>query len=182
MKTSRPRKATRFVAFLRAINVGGHTVKMDRLRALFESLDFENVETFIASGNVVFESAAKGDAVLEARIEKHLAKGLGYEVGTFVRSGEEVAAVAKQQPFDAPAGASLFVMFLKEPLDRGIWKKVRDLRCPTDDFQTKGREVYWLTHRGFSGSTVAPAFGKLCAAGTMRNITTVRKLAAKYGF
>ena len=45
----------RYITFLRAINVGGHTVKMDRLREIFESLGFANVETFIASGNVVFE-------------------------------------------------------------------------------------------------------------------------------
>src|SRR5262249_62092606 len=79
-------------------------------------------------------------------------------------------------------GASVFVMFMKEPLDRGTWKRVLDLRSATDDFQMKSREVYWLSHRGFSGSTAAPAFGKLCAAGTMRNITTVKRLGARAGF
>lgn len=49
---------TRYFAFLRAINVGGHVVKMDRLRQVFESLAFSNVETFIASGNVIFESTS----------------------------------------------------------------------------------------------------------------------------
>ena len=61
----------RYVAFLRAINVGGHTVKMDRLRALFAELGHGGVETFIASGNVIFE-AAGGEAALEAALVSHM--------------------------------------------------------------------------------------------------------------
>ena len=85
---------TRYVAFLRAINVGGHTVKMDRLRALFEELKFANVETFIASGNVLFDSASKSTDAMETRIERHLEKALGYEVATFVRPLASLAAVS----------------------------------------------------------------------------------------
>ena len=60
---------SKYIAFLRAINVGGHTVKMDVLRQLFESLGFANVETFIASGNVIFESKAGNVKALEKKIE-----------------------------------------------------------------------------------------------------------------
>ena len=77
----------RLVAFLRAINVGGHTVTMDDLRRLFVKMDFDGVETFIASGNVVFESRPKGGAALEKKIEAALHKALGYEVKSFLRSG-----------------------------------------------------------------------------------------------
>ena len=59
----------KYVAFLRAINVGGHLVKMDYLRTLFEALGFENVETFIASGNVIFDSKSKNTQALEKKIE-----------------------------------------------------------------------------------------------------------------
>ena len=84
----------RYVAFLRAINVGGrHLVKMDALRRLFEELGFTNVETFIASGNVVFESKSRSAASLEKAIEAHLQKSLGYEVKTFIRSESEVAEI-----------------------------------------------------------------------------------------
>jgi len=88
----------RFVALLRAINVGGHVVKMDRLRKIFESLGFSNVETFIASGNVVFESPATNPQTLEKQIESQLQKSLGYEVVTFIRSGSELAAIANYKP------------------------------------------------------------------------------------
>ena len=74
----------KFIAFLRAINVGNHTVTMDQLRRLFEELGFTNVETFIASGNVIFDAKAKTVSSLEAKIEKHLEKVLGYEVSTMV--------------------------------------------------------------------------------------------------
>lgn len=60
---------TKYIAFLRAINVGGHNVKMDELKKYFESLGFSNVETFIASGNVIFEASAKDAAKLEKKIE-----------------------------------------------------------------------------------------------------------------
>ena len=63
---------TRYFAFLRAINVGGHLVTMDRLRGVFESLGFSKVETFIASGNVIFESTSKSANSLQAKIEKKL--------------------------------------------------------------------------------------------------------------
>ena len=82
----------RYIAFLRAINVGGHTVKMDALRELFEALGFEQVETFIASGNVIFETTETDTAALERRIETHLQAALGYAVATFLRSDAEVAA------------------------------------------------------------------------------------------
>ena len=72
----------KYFAFLRAINVGGHTVKMDYLRALFEALGFANVETFIASGNVIFETKSKDTNALQREIEKHLHQALGYEVAT----------------------------------------------------------------------------------------------------
>lgn len=68
---------TRYFAFLRAINVGGHVVKMDRLRELFESLGFSNIETFIASGNVIFESTSKNVKTLKRRLRTSCAKRLG---------------------------------------------------------------------------------------------------------
>ena len=109
----------RFIALLRAINVGGHTVTMDRLRRLFEELGFTAVETFIASGNVIFESARRNGQALKRKIAQHLEKSLRYEVKTFIRSGAELAAVARHQAFPAAEleaeGVSLYVAFLPSP-------------------------------------------------------------------
>ena len=82
----------RYVAFLRAINVGSHVVKMDRLRALVESTGLAQVSTFIASGNVLFESK-KSPVQLETLLEGTLNTALGYEVTTMVRSADNVARI-----------------------------------------------------------------------------------------
>jgi uncharacterized protein (DUF1697 family) len=176
----------KYVAFLRAINVGGHTVKMDHLRELFASLGFSNVETFIASGNVIFDSAAKNTATLEKKIEAHLLKTLGYEVATFIRTPSELAAVAQYKPFsDAELNAdgnTLYIGFLpRSPTDLAV-EKLLASQTDGDDFHLHGREVYWLLRTKFSESkfTGARLEKTLGLPATLRNSTTVKKIAAKY--
>ena len=174
--------SVRYVAFLRAINVGGHVVKMDRLRSIFESMRFHNVETFIASGNVIFEAAGNAD-VLERRIEKGLAVALGYEVEVFLRSVDELSAIARHEPFEGSLDdCTVFVVFLKQAPTPSARKQFGALRLDNDGLHIDKREVYWLCRAGrMSDSPVAVPLGKVVGnGGTMRNVTTVRKLAAKY--
>ncbi|MEI7772006.1 MAG: DUF1697 domain-containing protein [Chloroflexales bacterium] len=176
----------RWVALLRAINVGGHNVTMDALRAHFVALGLAGVETFIASGNVIFESAAGGVPELEARIAQHLRAALGYEVATFLRSLPELVAIARYQPFpqaDLDAGHALSVAFLPAPPDDEARQRLLALRTAIDDFHAQGREVYWLCRTRVSDSTFSGARLEktLGMPATVRNITTVRRLAAKYG-
>ena len=102
----------RYAAFLRAINVGGHTVKMETLVRVFIEMGLVSVETFIASGNVIFEADDRNTAALERRIEQALHAALGYPVSTFVRTPAQIAAIARYQPFpaDAHARAVAFVV------------------------------------------------------------------------
>lgn len=161
---------------------------MDRLRALFAGLGFDDVATFIASGNVIF-SASSGDAdTLEADIEEHLAGELGYEVPTFVRSPAELEAVATFTPPGSgqadDSGTSLYVMFLRTPVDDTLASTFAGLESETDRFHVSGREVYWHIQGKVSES---PLFGGALEKATrgvettMRNMTTVRKLVAKVG-
>jgi uncharacterized protein (DUF1697 family) len=175
----------RYASFLRAINVGGHVVKMDRLRQLFEAAGFSRVETVIASGNVVFESSKRSSGGLERTIETHLQKALGYPVAAFVRSMPELAAVAERQPFgkapiDAPG--SLFIGFLRNRPSRDAERQVLSLANTTDDLRVDGRELYWLARRGFADSTISNASLEKLLRGqaTFRNVNTVRRMAAKY--
>ena len=85
----------RHIAFLRAINVGGRTVKMDRLRGLFTGLRLRDVTTLIASGNVLFSPGRQRPATLERRIEEALADALGFEVTTFVRTAADLATLVR---------------------------------------------------------------------------------------
>lgn len=172
----------RYIAFLRAINVGGHQVKMDRLRALFEEMGFENVATFIASGNVIFDANGKPDA-LEKKIEAHLKEALGYEVATFLRTPKELAALAPLRPYDDEEAAhGLYVGFLKEAPSAEATEKLMSLRGETVDFAVLGREVWWLSRISMADSRISNGTLEkaLRMPATFRNVTTVRKLAAKY--
>ena len=134
-----------YIALLRAINVGGHTVSMERLRGLFTELGYKNVRTLIASGNVVFDAGSKKPTALEAAIEKHLGKSLGYGVSTFVRTHEEIAAVVDHEPYPRSVidkAHALWIGFLKEAPGADAARKLAALRCATDDFCVHGREVF----------------------------------------
>jgi len=178
----------RYFAFLRGINLGKRRLAMTRLKALFEELGFVNVSTFIASGNVIFETkttTADGKK-LERNIERHLKSKLGYEVDTFVRSESELADVIALDPFPkhSKEGANVHVAFLKEPLNRDLAKKFTVIGDNDDAFAVKGREYYWLRRGRMTDSKIwaSPALKALkIPEGTMRNMTTVRKLAAKHG-
>ncbi|HEX6576049.1 MAG TPA: DUF1697 domain-containing protein [Gemmatimonadaceae bacterium] len=175
----------RYIAFLRAINVGGHNVTMAELRKLFGGMGFRNVETFIASGNVIFEAPNADPVALEKKIEKNLEKKLGYEVGTFVRTEREIAAIAQHMPFTPEAIAratALHVAFTDTDLDAAHRRKVREFNDDVSDFDTHGREVYWCCSVRTSDSKFpSTKFEKLMGIrATWRNMNTVRRLADKY--
>jgi uncharacterized protein (DUF1697 family) len=175
----------RSIAFLRAVNVGGRTVTMDELRRLFEALGFAQVETFIASGNVIFRADDAGEAVLAARIEAHLKQALGYQVAVFLRTPGELAEIVGRQPF-APASVAaaraLWVGVLRAPPDDAAAARLRALGSSHNQFHLHGRELYWLRHTSEREATVSGAQIEraLATPTTMRNITTLRTLAAKY--
>jgi len=177
----------RYVAFLRAINVGGHIVKMDQLRKLFEQLGLTDVETFIASGNVLFTSPSKSSAALEKKIEKHLQAALGYEVATFVRTAAEVCRAAAHEAF-SPAVMkapyhNLYVSFMRDAPAAAVKRAVEALRSRDDEFHINARELYWLSRLPFSETKIGGAVLEKTIGGpaTMRSLSTVRKLAAKCG-
>ncbi len=181
----------KYIAFLRAINVGGHTVKMERLKKLFETLGFTNVETFIASGNVIFDSSSKNTKTLktlsaveglEKKIEAHLQKSLGYEVSTFIRSSSELVEIAGYKPFpetEIAKSHALFIGFLQAPPSTEARKKLLSVDSKIDRFHIHGRELYWLflgtrfPDSKFSGPLLEKTLGM---PATIRNSTTVKKL------
>jgi uncharacterized protein (DUF1697 family) len=176
---------SRFIALLRAINVGGaRTVKMEFLRQLFESLGFSEVATFIASGNVVFETTAKDPRALESKIEKRLQEGLGYDVVVFIRTDAELAEIANYEPFRQSEmdSADLNILFLADKLDDKSERKVRALSTDTDEFCVRGREIYWLRRRQPDGAafTTVPLEKTLGRPFTIRGAKTVKRMAEKY--
>ncbi|MFZ1518394.1 MAG: DUF1697 domain-containing protein [Ignavibacteriaceae bacterium] len=176
----------KYIAYLKAINVGGHTVKMDHLKKLFEKMSFENVETFIASGNVVFESKSKNVVSIKKKIETELEKSLGYNVSTFIRTTKELKEIAEHKPFKESDLNNkqnyLYIGFLDNQPNKESQKIVLALSDEANEFCFNDKELYWLCRKNFSdsgidGKKLEKALGMNL---TMRNSTTIRKMAAKF--
>jgi uncharacterized protein (DUF1697 family) len=176
----------RYAAFLRAVNVGGRVVKMERLRQLFEGTGFTGVSTHLASGNVLFTAGRGRASKLEEKIEKALGSALGWEVAVFLRTPAELTAVAAQSPFaaeDVATAHAVYVGFLKDPPGTEPHALLHGLRTPTDELAVHGRELWWLCRvrsadSELSGGSLEKALG---LPATFRNVTTVRAVAARLG-
>lgn len=175
---------TRYITFLRAINVGGHVVKMEFLRKLFEDLGFTAVETFIASGNVMFEADIQDTRLLENRIAAHLHTNLGYQVAAFFRTAPELAEIAHYQPFPSEINrpGTLYIGFLAQPLDQASQEKLMVFCSPMDDFHFYQKEIYWWCRVRSTDSefSLAKLEKRLGIQATFRNRNTIQKLAARF--
>jgi uncharacterized protein (DUF1697 family) len=173
------------VAFLRGMNVGGHRIGSGELRTLFEELRLEDVSTFRASGNVIFDAADEPPAKLTRRIETGLAAALGYEVPVFLRTAEEIRAIAADRPFTAAAveasKGKLQVALLSARPNAAARKAVLKLASDEDRLAFGERELYWLPSGGILDSELdLKAVGKLLGQMTVRTEGTVEQIAGKY--
>ena len=170
----------RYAAFLRAINVGGHTVKMDRLREVLAPLRLSNLETFIASGNVIFETRAAPEK-LEERIAQTLEAGLGYPVKTMLRTIAEVHAIAAFAG-TLPEAVARNVGLLAAAPDPAAARAFLKLQTPRDLLMIRGREIYWLSQDRQSESPLFRIdFERVLQVPlTMRGASTIGKLCARY--
>ena len=173
------------VAFLRGINLGRRRVKMEDLRRAFEAFGLSGVATWIASGNVIFLHPGSALPVLEAGLEAHLAKSLGYDVDTFVRPVADLMRIT-QLDLVEPAradGFNIHVIFLRSHPDHEVAAALAALEGPDDRFHVADREVLWLrrgrlTDAPVKGRELERALGS--ATTTMRNLNTVEQIVGRY--
>jgi uncharacterized protein (DUF1697 family) len=175
----------RLFAFLRAINVGGHTVTMDVLREQFVALGFLDVETFIASGNVIFSSRASAVAALERRIEARLESALGYPVPTFIRTGAELLALHAHQAFpeaERKGAHALMIGLAGARVGATATRSLLGLAGANDRFHVHGREIYWLRRSRDSDPALTNARLEraLGSPATFRNANTFARLVDRY--
>lgn len=175
----------RYITFLRGINLGRRRIQMSRLKALFEELGYSDVSTFIASGNIVFRTPSADPGKLELTVQKHLQLSLGYEVETYIRTDTEVADLVAQHPFpgEPREGSTVQVAFIKKALAPVTAAQLAACSTQEDMFTASGREYYWLRRGRISDSDIwqSPALKALkLPPATMRNMTTIQKLASKY--
>ena len=174
---------TRYVAFLRGINVSGQKlIKMEELKKHFMMPGLQNIVTYIQSGNVLFDSEEKKAELLRSNIEQQLAKQLGYAVPAILRSLPEIKKVIKNNPFDTPVAGEkvkLYVYFLSAVPAPGLKDTLEAFSNELEQVKVMvmGREVYLLT--GSYGSTRFPNTfieKKLGVQSTARNWNTVNKI------
>lgn len=175
----------RYFAFLRAINVGGHIVKMADLVQYFQELGYSDVQTFIASGNVIFSTVSEDHSIFERDIEEKLFTVLGYEVKAFVRTMNEIGAICQYQSFDAAqivSAGSFNVGFLAEPLTQTEQQQLMALTTLNDQFHWHEREFYWLCKTSQSESEFSlKVFEKQVGVpATLRGINTIKRLVQKF--
>jgi uncharacterized protein (DUF1697 family) len=169
------------IVLLRGVNVGGRNrVPMPKLREALEAAGFEDVVTYVQSGNVVLESRAKPDA-LAREVEAVIADAFDLNVAVVVRTRAELAKVARHDPFGELAGAEekLYqVSFCAEKPDKEAVAKVAERAVDGERLLAHGREIYaWFPH-GVGRSKLAAQLSKqkLGTVVTARNWTTVKKL------
>ena len=174
---------TTYIALLRGINVSGHNlIKMAELKRMFEALGFSRVQTFIQSGNVLFESAEEA-AELRPRIEQAITATFGMTVPVVLRTAAQLEQVITACPFPAdslPEGETLYVaLLMDEPNQEGI-ERLRASVNGIDDFQVVGRELYMLYRQPIHKSKLTNNLSerKLGTIATTRNWQTINKLDA----
>lgn len=163
---------TAYVALLRAVNVGGTgKLPMSELKAMCEAAGFAGARTYIASGNVLFESDL-GEAEVRAALGARLEAYAGKPVGLLVRTAAGMAAVAARNPFPDAAPNRVVAIFLDEPPAPDILDHVSGRNG--EDIALGTREIYVHYGEGMAGSKLKIPTAKM---GTARNVNTVAKLA-----
>jgi uncharacterized protein (DUF1697 family) len=174
-----------YAAFLRGMNVGGHRISNEELRAVFSGIGLAEVRTFRASGNVIFDAEEETLPALSTRIEDGLASALGYAVPTFLREASEVRSIAAQRPFEpalltASAG-KLQVALLAERPSAAARRTVLALAGEQDRLALSGQELYWLPGGGILDSGLdLKAIAAMLGAMTMRTKGTIELIAEKH--
>lgn len=171
------------VAFLRGINLGKRRLKSDEIKAAFSEFGLGGVETFLASGNIVFDANAEGP-LLESSLEEHLERAFGFATDTHIRGMDRLKAILEMQwiPTVIEEGFKIHVIFLRESLGDDAELDLQALGGVDDQFRVLGREVFWLRRGGFLDApfTVREFEKALGMSHTARNLNTVRRLVAKF--
>ena len=174
---------SRYVVFLRGMNLGRRRIKNPKLCTCFVEMGFTDVSAFLASGNVLFEASGTRVERLSVQIEEGLESSLGYAVPTFLRTGDEVRAIAGYEPFTAEelaAGGKPQVALLGGRPGRAARETVLGLATPEDRLAIHHRELYWLPSRGILDSELDLALvEKTLGVWTMRTKRTLERLAVK---
>lgn len=173
-----------YAAFLRGMNLGRRRITNDELCRAFAAIGFADARSFRASGNVAFAAPRARPATLAGRIERGLARELGYAVPTYVRTAAEMRAILAQRPFSdaqlASGKGKLQVGLLARAPGAGARRRVLAMASDDDLLAIEGAELYWLPRGGLSESELdLAAVAQLVGDMTVRTMGTLEQMTAK---
>jgi uncharacterized protein (DUF1697 family) len=173
----------RLVALLRGINVGGHNkVPMARLREVLEAVGFEDVRTYVQSGNVALTAPGRSHAKVGRKIEAAIEEAFGFDVTVVMRTRDELAALVADDPLGDVATDPTYriVVFLAEKLDRRRLADVDPAQFAPEAFALRDREIVIWAPNGQRDSRLVKTLSeqRTGVTGTARNWRTVEKLLA----
>jgi uncharacterized protein (DUF1697 family) len=173
---------TVIISMLRGVNVGGHNkIKMEALRALYESLKLRDAQTYVQSGNVIFRTDERDAARLTKRIEDGIEKKFGFRPDVILRTASEMRDAIARNPFAKRRGiepGKLLVAFLASDPDAEAREKVRQMKCDPEELRIEGRELYIYFPNGIGRSklSLARLEKMLKTPGTGRNWNSVMNM------
>ena len=178
-----------YVALLRGINVSGrNTIKMEQLRGLCNRLGFERVDTYLQSGNIVFQAATKNPADLSKRIRETILNSFRFDIPVIVRTSKEIENVLANNPFlkekDVDT-SKLHVTFLQEAAQRSSLEKLEGLATGQDRFCPASREIYLDCRGGYgrtklSNNAIEKALSVTATTRNWRTTNTLYEMASKH--
>lgn len=175
-------KRSTYVCLIRGINVGGRNIiKMDQLRKAFEALGYEDVRTYVQSGNVVFKAGERAPGDLARKIEKMILDEFGIPAYVTVKTPEEIQHAIKRNPFLKKKGmdvSKLHVTFLDRAPGKAAFKGLEALIVSPERFRYSGREIYLYCPNGYGQSKLTNNTLEriLSVKATTRNWNTVNKV------
>lgn len=171
-----------YISMLRGINVGGQKrIKMDVLKAVYQAMGFDDVMTYIQSGNVIFRNAKVNKSVLLASIEKAINQQFGYTVSVVIREKDELGKIIRNNPFLSRSTIELdklHVTFLSKQPEKKHLHEIENVNSGRDEYQLSDSEIYLYCPGGYGRTKLTNSYfeKKLDVSATTRNWKTVNKL------
>lgn len=170
-----------YIALLRGINVGGHKkVPMAELRELLINSELENVQTYIQSGNVVFQSSEKSIQSLEQKIHKAIQTKFGFDVSVLVRTRKDLQRIFDDSPFSEDKMKASYFTILQETPSKELVKEASEKIYEGEEYEIINDCIYFYCEKGYGQAKFNMNFfeRKLKTSATSRNYNTMVKLIA----
>jgi len=170
-----------YISMLRGINVSGQKqIRMVDLKNLYESLGLMNVQTYVQSGNVIFDSPEQDAAKLTETIEAQIKETFGFSVPVLIRTANDFQRIIESHPFTQEDPIRVLVTFLYERPDQSKWNDLRLHKDKVDDFALGEQEIFLFCPGGYGTTKLSNTFfeKKLGVIATTRNWKTINALYA----